>query len=238
MNITNIVDVIIVLIIALWGIYGLKRGFIKQGVMTIGTVLMFIVAFYLKNPIAEFLSLRLPFFKFGGVLGAEVFNILMYQVIAFFIIIVLLEIVLNILINLSSIIEFLLKITIVFGIPSKILGLVLGVIEGFIITYIVLFFLSQPAFNLKVFDDSKLTPVILQKVPGLSNIASGMVNTYTDIQDLTSKYSTSDNSNEFTKDALDIMLKHKVVSVNYVEKLIEKDKINVTGIDSILNKYR
>lgn len=238
MNITNIVDVLILLVIGLWGVCGFKRGFIKQGVMTIGTILMFMIAFYLKNPIAEFLSLYLPFFKFGGIMGADVFNILMYQLIAFVLVVSVLEIGLNLLIRLSGFIEFLLKITIVFGIPSKILGFILGVVEGFVIVYVALFFLKQPAFDLKVFDDSKLAPVVLQKIPVLSNVAGGFVDTFESLSDLTKQYGTSNDSDSYTRDALNIMLKYKIVSVKYVEKLIEKDKISVSGMDTILDLYR
>ena len=58
----NIVDVVIVLLILLCGVVGFKRGVFKQLVSTVGFVLVFILAFYLKNPVAEFLSLNLPFF--------------------------------------------------------------------------------------------------------------------------------------------------------------------------------
>lgn len=238
MNITNIVDIIIVLVLALWGIYGFKRGFVKQGVMTIGTVLMFIIAFYLKNPVAEFLSLTLPFIKIPGLLGIEALNILFYQIISFIIVVSILEIVLNLLIKLSGIIETLLKFTIIFGLPSKILGFILGVVEAVVIVYVVLVFLSQPMFNLKVFNDSKLTPTILNNVPGLSNVASGIVETFTDVYELTDKYSRTNDSTGYTRDAIDIMLKHKVIDVEYVEKLVEQNKVTASGIDNVLNNYR
>lgn len=238
MNITNIVDVIIVLVLALWGLYGFKRGFVKQGVMTIGTVLMFIIAFFLKNPVAEFLSLHLPFIKVPGVLGIEALNILFYQIISFIIVVSILEILLNLLIKLSGIIETLLKVTIIFGLPSKILGLILGLIEGLVVVYVVLVFLSQPMFNLKVFNDSKLTPTILNNVPGLSNVANGIVETFTDVYELTDKYSKTNDSDGYTRDAIDIMLKHKVIDTEYVEKLVEQNKVTANGIDNILNKYR
>ena len=238
MNITNIVDIIIVLVLALWGIYGFKRGFVKQGVMTIGTVLMFIIAFYLKNPVAEFLSLTLPFIKIPGLLGIEALNILFYQIIAFIIVVSILEIVLNLLIKLSGIIETLLKVTIIFGLPSKILGFILGVVEAVVIVYVVLVFLSQPMFNLKVFNDSKLTPTILNNVPGLSNVASGIVETFTDVYELTDKYSRTNDSAGYTRDAIDIMLKHKVIDVEYVEKLVEQNKVTANGINNVLNNYR
>ena len=238
MNITNIVDIIIVLTVALWGLYGFKRGFVKQGVMTLGTVLMFIIAFYLKNPVAEFLSLTLPFIKIPGLLGIEALNILFYQIISFIIVVSILEIVLNLLIKLSGIIETLLKFTIILGLPSKILGFILGVVEAVVIVYVVLVFLSQPMFNLKVFNDSKLTPTILNNVPGLSNVASGIVETFTDVYELTDKYSRTNDSAGYTRDAIDIMLKHKVIDVEYVEKLVEQNKVTASGIDNVLNNYR
>ena len=238
MNITNIVDIIIVLTVALWGLYGFKRGFVKQGVMTLGTVLMYIIAFYLKNTVAEFLSLHLPFIKIPGLLGVEALNILFYQIVSFIIVVSILEIVLNLLIKLSGIIETLLKFTIIFGLPSKILGFILGVVEAIVIVYVVLVFLSQPMFNLKVFDNSSLTPTILNNVPGLSNIAGGMVETFTDVYELTDKYSRTTGSNAYTRDAIDIMLKHKVIDVEYVEKLVEQNKVTASGINNVLNNYR
>jgi len=238
MNITNLVDVILFLFIACWALAGFGRGLIKQGVMTIGTVLMFVIAFFLKNPIAEFLSLNLPFIKIPGLLGAEALNILFYQIIAFIIVVCILEIVLNMLIRLSGIIETLLKFTIILGIPSKILGFILGLIEGIVIVYIVLVFLSQPLFNLKVFNDSELTPKILNNVPGLSNVSNGIVETFTDVYELTDKYSRTNDSNGYTRDAIDIMLKHRVIDVDYVDKLVEQNKITASGIDNVLNKYR
>ena len=112
MSITNIVDVIIILIIMLWGVIGLKRGVVKQSVMTLGTILIFVLAFYLKNPLADFLSLNLPFFNFGGIFkGVTSLNIILYQLIAFIIVVSILQIGLNILTRVSGIIEKILKYT-------------------------------------------------------------------------------------------------------------------------------
>lgn len=240
LSITNIIDVIIILILGLWGVIGLKRGVIEQGVMTIGTILVFVLAFFLKNPLADFLSMYLPFFNFGGIFkGVTVLNILLYQLLAFIIVVSILKIILNILIKVSSIIEKILKFTIILGIPSKILGFILGLVEGFVVIYIALVFLSQPLFNLGIFENSILTPKILKNIPGVSNIAKGFVNTFNDIYELKNDYYNENlSSNEFNLKAIDVMLKNKVINVNYVEKLEEKDKINIAGIDSVLNDYR
>ncbi len=237
MNMANIIDVIVFLFIALWGVNGLKRGFIKQGVMTIGTVIVFILAFTLKNPIAEFLSLNLPFLTFGGMLlGGTAINILFYQLISFIIIVCLLEIVLKALVKASGIIEMILKFTIILGIPSKILGFILGIIEGVIVAHIALFFITQPIFNLSV-ENAPLTKTVM-KVPGLSGITHSMMETFTDIYELMDKYKDSNDSNGYNLEAIEVMLKHKVISVDYVEKLIKKGKVNVVGIDNLLNQYR
>ena len=101
-----------------------------------------------------------------------------------------------------------------------------------------LFFASQPAFNFQPLNESKITPKILESTPILSNIAGEMVNTVNDLYSLGDKYVSETDSNAFNKEAIDIMLKHKIITVNYVEKLIDKNKINIVGIDSVLNKYR
>ena len=44
----NAVDIIIILFILLFGITGLKRGFFKETVLCIGTILVFILAYQLE----------------------------------------------------------------------------------------------------------------------------------------------------------------------------------------------
>lgn len=240
MNITNIIDVVIVLFIGLSGVVGLKRGFIKQGVATIGLIITVILAFILKNPVAEFLSLNLPFFKIDGVFrGLTVVNILFYQVLSFIIVISILQLILNAVIKVSNILEKILKFTIILGIPSKILGFILGLIEGFIFTYVVLFFLTQPLFNIDLFNDSKLTPKVLRNIPVLSSFSKSTVDTFNEVYELGKVYTNEQiSSNEYNKRAVNVMLKNKIVTVSYIEKLENKGKINIAGIDEVLNNYR
>ena len=58
----NIIDIVILLIILVFGIGGMKRGVFKELVITVGWIFVFIVAFKLKDPLAEWFSLHLPFF--------------------------------------------------------------------------------------------------------------------------------------------------------------------------------
>ena len=240
MNITNIVDVLIVLIIALMGVIGFKKGVIKQTVSTVGFILVIILAFYLKNPIAEFLSLHLPFFTFGGIYaGVTSLNILFYQLVSFIIVVIILETILEALIRVSGFIEKVLKFTIILGLPSKILGFIVGVIEGFVVVFIVLFFLRQPAFNIKLLDESNLTDKILKSTPVLSQVSQSFVDTFNDLYELGQDYTDDKLSeNELNLASIDVMLKHKIITPEYVLKLVEADKIKISGIDTVVNKYR
>ena len=234
----NIVDALIILFIALMGVIGFKRGVVKQTVSTVGVIIILILAFQLKNPLAEFLSLHLPFFDFFGAFeGVTALNIILYQLISFLVIFALLEIVLKVLISITGVIEKIFKYTIILGIPSKLLGLLVGLIEGFVFTFIVLFFLKQPAFNIKEFESSTLTSKILELTPVLSGFASDLVETFNDVYLLGKEYSISD-PNTLNRATVDVMLKHGVISTDYVVKLIDADKIEIDGIDSVLNKYR
>lgn len=236
----NIIDVVIILLILSCGAAGFKRGVLKQTVSTVGFIIIVVLAFYLKNPIAEFLSLHLPFFKFGGNLANMAsLNIILYQLISFIIVIIILETVLNVLIKITGIIEKILKFTIILGIPSKILGFIVGILEGFVVTFLILFFLRQPSFNLDIFDNSKLTDPILKSTPVLSQVAGDFVDTFNDLYELGNDYYEQKmDTNTLNLKSIDVMLEHKIITPDYVMKLTNSKKIDINGIDSIINKYR
>ena len=63
----NIVDIIIIVSIVLGVLIGFVRGFFKETVIFIGTILVVVLAFVLKNPLSLILYKNLPFFKFKGI---------------------------------------------------------------------------------------------------------------------------------------------------------------------------
>ncbi len=236
----NVIDVVILLGIAIGAVTGFKRGVFKQLVMTVGTLFVFYLAFKLKDPVADFLCLNLPFFDFpGSFQGISVINIIMYQFIAFLILLVILLTLLNVVIKITGIFEKILKFTIILGLPSKLLGLVVGAIEGFVVIFIILFFLSQPAVNLPLINESKLTPKILNHTPLLSNVVKDTYKGIMDIYSLKDKFDKGENKNEFNLATLDVLLNKKLVKVESIDKLVEKNKLkNMENIDSVLSRYR
>ena len=236
----NIIDVVIILLLGLAGVVGLKRGFFKQTVMTVGTILVFVLAFVLKNPLADWFMLHLPFFQFGGAFeGLVVLNVILYQLLAFVILLMLLFAVLSILIRVTGVFEKLLNFTIILGIPSKILGFIVGLVEGYVILFVALFFLQQPALNLDIFQQSKLMPKILNSTPGLSHVVGDMNDTIKEIYQLKDQLGDGKDPNRFNLETLDLMLKHKIIKVDSIDPLVEKGKLNnIVGIETVLNRYR
>jgi len=235
----NIVDVIILLILGLGVVIGFKRGFIKQTTMFIGFILVFIIAYFLKNPVAMLMYEHLPFFSFDGFFkGVTVLNILLYEAIAFVLVLSLLMILLKILSFLTGVIEKILKFTIVLGIPSKILGAIVGLIQAYIIIFVVLFFLKQPMFEMKMLNDSSLANTIINDTPVLKSVFNDTIVVFDEIYGLKDKFKNESDADKINREALDVMLKYDVVKVSSIDRLIEKDKLKIKGIDTILNKYR
>ena len=235
----NVVDWGIFLFIILGGFVGFKRGFTKSLVSCVGFTGIAVLAFLLKNPLSVLFYENLPFFKFGGIFkGITSLNILLYEIIAFFIVVAVLTILWKILLFATSIFEGILTATVVLGIPSKILGAIIGLIENYVVVFIVLFIMTLPVFDLSIVKDSKWGNPILHHTPVLAGMVEKTMNVIDDFMSLKEKYQTATNSNQFNLETLDLFLHYHVIDIQSVEKLIEKDKLEIEGIDTILNKYR
>lgn len=235
----NILDVIILFIILFSAVIGMKKGAIKSAVSFIGIILCVIIAYALKNTLANILISYLPFFDFGGVFkGVSVLNILIYEAIAFLIIFSILQMILKLIIHFTSILEGLLKATIILGIPSKILGFILGLLEGYIYAFIVLFILSMFSFSIELTQTSKFNSAILNNTPILTNFAKDSYESISEIYSLKETYNNIEDKTEYNNVSIEILLKHNVVTIDTVEKLVKKDKLDITNLEQLKDKYR
>lgn len=236
----SIVDLIFIMVIIISGLIGFKRGFTKELVCFVGFFLIIVLSFLLKNPLSTLMYEYLPFFKFGGSLkGVTSINILLYEGISFFIIMSILMTIFSFIVFASTVFERLLKMTFILGIPSKILGLVLGLIEGLTWSFIALYILTLPVFNIKELKTSKLKDDILKNTPILSTVTKDTVRASNEFLELKEEYEKDKKmlNTEFDLKSLDIMLKYKIVSIKSVNKLVEKNKLNIKNIDTVINKY-
>ena len=223
----NIIDIVIIFGLLLGGVAGAKNGFFKQTVVLVGTILCFILSWYFKDFIANFLSYNLPFFNFAGSFeGLTSLNIVLYQLIAFMLLMCLFSAILAVLIKITGVFEKILKFTIILGIPSKILGFIVGVAEAYIILFTILFFVNQPAFNLEIVNESKLATPIVESSPVLSNVVGDMNDAIKDIYSVSKNYHENSDKNAFNKEVVDLLLEHNVIDNEYLNKLREKGKIN------------
>lgn len=223
----GIVDILIIIFILSFGILGSKRGFFKQTVTTVGSILVFVLAYYFKDGVANFLTFNLPFFNFKGeMLGLTSLNIIMYQLIAFLLMVLIFSGILAVIIKITGIFEKILRLTIVLGIPSKILGFILGLVEGYVITYIILFILMLPILKIDIIDNSSFARPILKSSPVISNIVGTTKDTCLSIYDLVNDYSKDKDKDKFNKEAIRIMLSNNMITKSYVEELINKGKLD------------
>ena len=46
------------------------------------------------------------------------------------------------------------------------------------------------------------------------------------------------DANTLNLKSIDVMLEHKIITPDYVKKLVDNGKIKIDGIDAVINKYR
>ena len=232
----NIFSVIVILLIILSGVMGLKKGFLKESVVFIGTILVYIISFLLKDKIGLVLCKWFPFFSFDGL---QTLNILVYQLIASIFIATILCSIATIIIKLTGIIQKLVDITIILTLPSKILGFIFGILEGYIVMFLILIILAIPLRNVELFKESTVVTKIMYNSPILSKTLGGVPKTIEDILDVTTEIQKTDyNKNKVALDIMKIELDHNIISKEDTLDLIERGKLDkVQGIKSFVKNY-
>ena len=231
----NIFSVVIVLLILLCGVLGSKRGILKELVVIVGTIVVFAIAFFLKDPLASFFCTYLPFFNFKIPLGNLVsLNIIFYQLIAFLLIVIVLRLILQILIDVTGIFSKIINATIILALPNKLLGFVVGLLEGYILMFIILNVVAIPMSGSELFMSSGVRQFIVNDTPVLKDCLGGLNYAIDDVLSL----SSNDDRNTNDLKVIDIMLKYKVVSTDFMNKVKETGKLDeISGLDNIINQY-
>ena len=227
----NVVDAIIILFLLAGAVLGFKRGAIQTLATLIGTILILIIAYYLKNPLSVFLYTYLPFFKLGGIFnGITVINILIYEAIAFLIVLGVLSVLLSVILKITGILSKIVDHSIILTLPSKLIGIAVGFLEAYVFLFVLLFIFSQFSFSNTVLKDSKYTNIILSKTPFTTGFKNSY-NAFNEIRDL------GNNSNNKDYEALNTLLKYDIITTDNAHKLVDNGKINIKGSNKLIERY-
>jgi uncharacterized membrane protein required for colicin V production len=223
----QVVDVVILLMLGMGAVVGFKRGLLRQTVQSLGGILVVVCAFLFRGPLAVFLFKIFPAFNFDGMFaGITSLNILVYEVIAFIILLIIFGIIFRILLVVAKFIENILEATIILAIPSKILGAVMGLIEYYLLVFIALFILTLPVFNIDIINNSKFKDKILEGTPIVSNMAAKTVESFDDIYALRDDLVMEADRLKLDQKVLQILIDNKVISTERAIELYEDGKIS------------
>ena len=232
----NIFSVVIILLILLCGVIGSKRGILKELVIIVGTIVVFVLSFLLKDVVASLLITNLPFFNFRIPLGNLVsLNIIFYQLIAFLVLVILFRLILQILVDVTGIFNKIINATIILALPNKLLGFIVGLIEGYILMFIILNVVAIPMSGSQLFMDSSVRKFIVNDTPVLKDSIGGLNYAIEDVLSLSSE----DDRNTNDLKVIDIMLKYNVVETDFMDDVKSSGKLDeISGLDSVIDKYR
>lgn len=226
----NILDIGIILVLIAGALVGFKRGVIRSTISLVGTILVIILSFYLKNPVGAFLYTNMPFFK----IGLLALNIIIYEVIAFLIVFSILSVILRIIIKVSGIIDKVLNITLVLALPSKIIGALVTFIEYYLFVFIALFMLKGIGVTSSLFEGSNLANKILTNTPVISDMVTDKYKAIDELISIEKK--NHENKREANEEAMDVLLKYNILSKKNADDLNDKQKFEF-DYEEVLNNY-
>lgn len=237
------IDIVIILLLVMFGVVGWKQGIIKEAVQLIGMIVILVIAFMFKGELGNIFCKWLPFFNFNGspLEGITTLNILLYQVLGFVIIFTVLYAIYTIVLKLSGVFQKILDWTLILLIPSKIGGLIIGLLEGYILLFVLLLIITGlPASYTSNFTNSNLVQTIVYNTPILSSASKDVTNSMKDIYVLVDEVAQKKiTTNDANLKTVDIMLKYDLVTPKTVEQLVILDKLKgVKGIDAVIAKYK
>ena len=230
------VDMIIIVILVLGLIKGWQDGFLRSMVDCIGTVVIFILGFFIKSPLSELLYKNLPFFHFRGTFaGISSFNILLYEGIAYISCVVLLTIIFQVVIAWTGVSGKLSNISYAHKLPSRIGGMFFSFIEIYVYAFLLIYLASLIPYTTEVTQQSSLGPIIIQQTPLLSN---GTRKLYNAVDKIYKVCDGAEDNKAADYESLEILLKYDIITPENAELLLKDGKLKVEDADQLIKEYK
>lgn len=222
-----IVDFLIIVFLIAGIIGGYKKGFLESTIRLIGNIITFLGAYLLKGPLSVYLYTNLPFFELNGFFkGLSVLNVIIYELIAFFVLWILFSVILGILAKVFKLEKLLMTIVTKLRIPNKILGGIFGLLEMYLFVY---FFVLIAMFfaNFNNYDMDKRLANYVFKTPLLYETFAPSYKALEDIIEITMKYENSNDKVSLNTEALGILIEYDLIEQEDIDTLIGDNKIDI-----------
>jgi len=240
----NIVDIIIILFILLCVVTGFKKGFIRELISVIGTIVVLILSYNFMGPLASVLYKYVPFFDLGffGIYLSSL-NILVFQIIAFFLCFFLFTLILNIIENVTNVVQKIADSALILKGISSILGMIVGLFSGFISTFVILVILSVPLYRVSYFYESPTVRFILDKTPVMSQATKGIRNATNDIYkisiEINSDKDYKKHSKKYDTEVFEALLKYNALTYDNAKTPEDEGKLtNIDDASGLIEKYK
>ena len=230
--IAMIINVLVILILLADVVAGYKKGFLEHTIKFVRIVLSMIGAYLLKGPLSAYMYINLPFFNLDGLFdGVTSINILIYELIAFFVVFVIILIIVTVISDILKLEERLLRIVSIIGVPNKIMGAIIGLFKSLILLYfgLSLFFVGA---NFMKWDPGVSLGNYIVEFPVLKNTFGLILDSFDEITKLAVEYEDIQDKEELNKKSIDILLKYDIITEENLELLIESGKIQYSVNDS------
>ncbi len=212
------IDVIIIIILLIGLIIGWNGGFFKTAIDIFSLFVSMVIAGLLKGPLGNLFVSFMPFINMKGLYSL---NIIMYQLVAYFIILLLVLGIYQGIMKKTKLDDKISDKSLTAQLPSKIVGAVLGIALSIFFTYNFLLVVKFPSFDGSWVRDSYFTNRILENSFLLSDINKKL-------------YDASDNAaiimDEYKK------MDKKYVDTRIIDLFIEIDFISYEKVDDLRSK--
>ena len=226
-----IINTIIVVIFLISLVVGHKKGFAEASIRFIISIISTVLAFLLKNPVSVYLYTNLPFFNLDGLFkGVSIINVLIYELIAFMVLLFCFNIIFMVIVNITNIDKFIFSLLAKIRIPNKLFGSLFCFLQAYIIMYFIIF-AGMFIGNLTDFNIGEDTLAYkIYKTPILYEALEPIHNTISEIGSIAKDYDSINSKEEYNKESIKILLKYNIITEDNVRLLVDKDKIDIDNL--------
>ncbi len=199
----TIVDAVIIVLLILGALDGIRKGVIRSVVEFIGSILVIVLSWILKNNLANLLIKNYPSIGKNVAVSAIIYNL-----ISFVILLIAFSVLLFLVLKITDFIENVFKATIVLGFLSRVAGAIFGALKAYILIFFTLLIIK--GFNLTFIEKSKVADTMLEKTPLVTPLVQKSYNSIKKVYEETNPL-----------ESIEYLFNNKIITEENLERLKE-----------------